>query len=95
MLADFLQLKEVNTEFVREYLVGALYHRCYLGVVVLTLEHIEIDYIDRNCLLQIAVFLAAFQLRGVQLCPVEQRSIAIIRLHLYLNFNVNELVVHI
>ena len=59
------------------------------------LQAIEIDYIDRNCLLQIAVFLAAFKLRSVQLSPVEQRSVAVIRLHLYLNLNVNELVVHI
>ena len=60
MLADFLQLEEVNTEFVREHLVGALYHRSNLGVVVLTLEHIEIDDVYGYSLLQIAVFLAAF-----------------------------------
>ena len=71
--------------------------KCRIGhfVEAQLLQAIEIDYIDRNCLLQIAVFLAAFKLRSVQLSPVEQRSIAIIRLHLYLNFNVNELVVHI
>ena len=74
-------------EFVGKYLVRSFYHCRYLGMIILARKHIEIDYIYGYGLFQLAVILAAFQLRRIQLCPIEKRSVPIIRIvfHLYLH----------
>ena len=92
--ADLFKLKEVYAEFVGKHFLCPLYHCRDLGVIITSRKHIEIDDIYGYGLFQLTVILAAFQLRRVQLCPVEKRPVTVIRIIFYLNFHIYKAVVH-
>ena len=94
LLSDLFQFKEMHTELIGKNLVRALYHCRNFRMIITSGKHIEIDYIYSYRLLQLTVILAAFQLGRIQLCPIEKRSVTVIRIVFHLYLNIHKPVVH-